>query len=499
MSTEYDDDKQMSTGTLFHLRRLDIRSLHKTWFAFFLTFFVWFNMAPLATTIVKTMNMTTPQLKLLFITNVALTAPGRIVVGLLTDRFGPRKTFSVIMILMAIPCFAFAFSTTYTQMLISRLLLSFVGTGFVVGIHMTSLWFKPRDIGFAQGVEAGLGNWGSSIAAMLMPIVALNIFGGEQGWRYGIAASGVVMAAYGIYFWFGITDGPPGSKYHRPKRGAAIEVSSWGDMINAFAWTIPTIGILALLVWKIQKMGFMSANAATVSYVVIALVVLYQLIQIYRVNKPILDNGVPHDDKYRFTDVACLCMSYVACFGAELGVVSMLPMFFQNTFSLTPQLAGIVGSFFAFTNFFARPLGGFVSDRVPSRRMAHNITLIGIAAGFILMGLVGSTSLFVAALVTVITALSVMAAEGTTFALVPLVKRRITGQISGYVGAYGNVGAISFLTAYTFVSDSQFFLIIGFTALATFFFCLFFLKEPAGAFEKEYQLSSVDREMMGEG
>src|SRR4030065_1646628 len=172
MSTEYDDDKQMSTGTLFHLRRLDIRALHKTWLAFFLTFFVWFNMAPLATTIMESMSMTTPQLKLLFITNVALTAPGRIVVGLLTDRFGPRKTFSIIMIVLAIPCFAFAFSTTYTQMLISRLLLSFVGTGFVVGIHMTSLWFKPRDIGFAQGVEAGLGNWGSWRGAMLIPILA---------------------------------------------------------------------------------------------------------------------------------------------------------------------------------------------------------------------------------------------------------------------------------------------------------------------------------------
>ena len=306
------------------------------------------------------------------------------------------------------------------------------------------------------------------------------------------------MALYGIFYWFSINDGPPGTKYHKPKKGAAIEVSTWADMINAFAWTAPTIGILALLVWKIQKMGFMSSGAATISYIVIALVVLYQLIQIYRVNSPILTKGVPEDDKYRFWDVGCLCMSYVACFGAELGVVSMLPMFFQKTFTLTPQTAGLVGSFFAFTNFFARPLGGFVSDRVPSRRMAHLICIAGIAAGFILMSLVGSSSLIAAIIVTIVTALSVMAAEGTTFALVPLVKRRITGQISGYVGAYGNVGAISFLTAYTFVSDSTFFLIIGLTALATFLFCLFMLKEPAGAFEKEYQLSSVDRAMMGE-
>lgn len=494
MSSYDASDRQMSVGDLFKLGRLDIRALHKTWFAFFLTFFVWFNMAPLATTILKTAALSREQLKLLMICNVALTAPGRVVIGMLTDRFGPRKMFTAIMITMAVPCMAFAFSTTYSQMLISRLILSMVGTGFVVGIHMTSLWFKPKDIGFAQGVEAGLGNWGSSIAAMVVPVVALNIFG---NWRYGIAFSGVVMLAYGIYFYFAITDGPPGSVYRRGKKASAIEVSTWGDMINAICWTIPTIGIVALLVWKIQMLGFMSGAYATIAYVVIAAVVLYQIIQIVRVNRPILQKGVPADDKYRFTDVACLCMCYVSCFGAELGVVSMLPMYFQDTFKLTPQIAGLVGSFFAFTNFFARPLGGFVSDRSPSRRASMIYTLVGITAGFILMGLIGSTSLAVAIIVTIVTALSVMAAEGTTFAIVPLVKRRLTGQISGYVGAYGNVGAIIFLTAYTFLTESQFFILIGLTALVTTVFCFFALREPAGSFDSEYQLSSVDREMMG--
>jgi NNP family nitrate/nitrite transporter-like MFS transporter len=30
-----------------------IRTLHFTWIAFFITFYVWFNMAPLATTMLK--------------------------------------------------------------------------------------------------------------------------------------------------------------------------------------------------------------------------------------------------------------------------------------------------------------------------------------------------------------------------------------------------------------------------------------------------------------
>jgi NNP family nitrate/nitrite transporter-like MFS transporter len=488
-------EKQMGAGDLFRLHRIDIRALHKTWFAFFLTFYVWFNMAPLATTIMADMGLTIQQMKLLFICNVALTAPGRVIVGMLTDRFGPRKTFTVILIVMAIPCFFFAFADSYVQLLVSRLVLSLVGTGFVVGIHMTSLWFKPRDIGFAQGVEAGLGNWGSSIAAMTIPIVALNVFGGAYGWRYAIATSGVIMMAYGFYFFFGITDGPTGV-YHKSSRGAAIEVSTWGDLINAICWTIPTIGVISILVWKITQLGFLSATGATICYVIIALVVLYQVIQLLRVNTPILKAGVPEDDKYRFTDVACLCTCYVSCFGVELGIVSMLPMFYQKTFALTPQLAGFVGAFFAFTNFFARPLGGFISDRSPSRRASMLVTLAFITAGMVLLGLFGGTNLYLTIFLTIITALGVMAAEGTTFALVPLIKRRLTGQISGYVGAYGNVGAIVFLTAYTFLTDTQFFLFIGAVVCATFLFNLFFLKEPAGAFAGEYQLSSVDRAMM---
>jgi MFS transporter, NNP family, nitrate/nitrite transporter len=43
---------------------------------------------------------------------------------------------------------------------------------------MTALWFKPRDIGFAEGLYAGWGNFGSAAAAMTLPTIALTIYGG---------------------------------------------------------------------------------------------------------------------------------------------------------------------------------------------------------------------------------------------------------------------------------------------------------------------------------
>ena len=53
------------------------RVLHLTWFAFFLTFVVWFNFAPFATTIGKQFDLTKGQLVTLGLCNLALTVPAR--------------------------------------------------------------------------------------------------------------------------------------------------------------------------------------------------------------------------------------------------------------------------------------------------------------------------------------------------------------------------------------------------------------------------------------
>lgn len=474
--------------------RAEIIALHKTWIAFFITFYVWFNMAPLASTIMKDTGLTLDQLKILATCNVALTVPMRVIVGMLCDRLGPRKTFCLVMWTMAVPCVWFAFATTFTEMLISRLILSSVGTGFVVGIAMTSLWFKPRDTGFAQGVEAGLGNWGSSLAAITMPILALTVL---DSWRWAIALSGIIMFAYGVYYWFAITDGPKDAVRAVARKAHAIEVSTWGDLVNAIIWTIPIVGVLSLVVRTVTKKGFITPETSYLLYAVITAGVLYQVWALIRVNVPILKKGVPEDDKYRFTQVGTLCASYVVTFGAELAVISMLPMFFQKTFQMTPVMAGLFGSMFAVLNFFSRALGGYISDRTPTRKLAHLIYLGGVTGGFVLMSFISAAwPLILASLAVFVCAMFVTGGCGTTYALVPFVKRRITGNVAGYAGAYGNVGAVVYTSAYMLLSDSQFFLMIGASAAAVFAFCVIAMKEPAGAFAKEYHLSSVDKELM---
>lgn len=490
----------MKVSTLFKVKNPEIRALHLTWIAFFLTFFVWFNMAPLATTMIKQVGwLTAKDIKLFAICNVALTIPARLIVGMAQDKYGPRRVFSILMILSAIPAFFFAFGNSYIQLLVSRLVMSVVGAGFVVGIHMTALWFKPRDIGFAEGFYAGWGNFGSAAAAITLPVVAFSLFGGENGWRYSMASSAAIMLVYGVFYWFAITDGPKGTMLHKPRKVAAIEVSTWWDMIKLLIFTIPTVGVLGLLVWRLTSMGYLSNTGALITYLVIVVVVMWQVLQVFLINIPILRKGVPDDDKYNFNQVASLNINYLCVFGGELAVVSMLPAFFEGTFSISPAIAGPIAASFAFVNLFARPLGGVLSDRLSSRKVVMVIYMFGVALGFFGMGMINSKwPIALAVLLTIGCSVFVQGGQGATYAIIPMIKRRITGQISGMTGAYGNVGAVIFLTALTLVSANVFFLIISAVTFLGSIFCLFVMKEPKGSFSDEYHLSSVDRALLSE-
>lgn len=101
---------------LLDISQANIRLLHLTWFAFFLTFVIWFAHAPLKPLIMESFNMTADQWKALLILNVALTIPARIVIGILVDKFGPRIIYSVLLTISGLMCIAFAAAQTFEQL-----------------------------------------------------------------------------------------------------------------------------------------------------------------------------------------------------------------------------------------------------------------------------------------------------------------------------------------------------------------------------------------------
>lgn len=470
-----------STINLLNVRDPKIRTLHFTWFAFFLTFVVWFSHAPMLAVIKEAFDLSAQQVKALMILNVAMTIPARIVIGILVDKFGPRHVYSGLLIISGGICLLFATANSYEQLALFRFLLGFVGAGFVIGIRMVGEWFPAKQVGLAEGIYGGWGNFGSAAGAMTLPTIAL-LFGGDNGWRYAIGMTGVIAAIYGVIYFFNVRNTPKGSTYFKPKKSGGLEVTNWGDFWFLLAMNIPMYIALAVLTWKLSpsNLGLLGTTACYAIYTGLVLLYLFQSSQIWKVNAEHLREGVPEMQRYKFKQVAILNWSYFVTFGSELAVVSMLPLFFLETFEgLDPVKAGMLASGFAFMNLVARPGGGWISDKF-GRRKTLMILICGLAMGyFILSQINGAWWIPVAVISTMCCSFFVQAGEGAVFAMVPLVQRRMTGQIAGMTGAYGNVGAVTYLTILSFVDYSTFFLLIAASA-GLIFLLVLFLEEPEG-------------------
>lgn len=490
----------MSRPELIDFQQERIRVLHLTWIAFFISFYIWFNMAPLATTMLRDVGwMTEEHLRVLAIVNVALTIPARILVGALIDRFGPRLVFSGLLISMSIPTFIFAFGDTLAQLMISRLVLSTIGASFVVGIRMVAQWFPPKMIGRAEGFYAGWGNFGSAWAAITLPWLAISVFenrfGVEQGWRWALFVNGLVAFIYGFIYYAKVRDTPSGIPFVGVKKTQPMTVSSYGDLIQYLAWSLPIFGAMGLLAWRISSIE-VSTDAAAGSllpaeylwmvYLGLGVAYLVHVGKSLQVNLPILRAGVPEHEKYPFASVGALNSTYIANFGAELAVVSMLPAFFEATFTLGPERAGLIAASFAFVNLFARPLGGLISDKMRNRKLVMSGYMLGISIGFFGMAFIdASWPIWLAVAITVACSIFVQGAEGATFAIIPLISKKMTGQVAGMAGAYGNVGAVVYLVIYSFVDARTFFFILAGGAVLSLLIVMLFLREPKGAFADE--------------
>jgi len=469
-----------------------IKILHLSWIAFFITFMTWFNHAPLLAVIGHSLNLTNSEIKTLLILNVALTIPARVIIGMLTDKYGPRLTYALILASCSVPCFMFSLAHNFEQAALSRFLLGFIGAGFVVGIRLISEWFPANELGTAEGIYGGWGNFGSAAAAMSLPTLAV-IFGGEDGWRYAVALTGVISLLFSVIWYTNVSDTPKGSTYFKPKKSGAMEVTSKADLLLLILMKIPMYAALALLVWKLSSQGvsLLSTQYSFLAYGALSLLFVLELKQTIHINGHLFKQPVARIHRYKFKQVAVLNVLYFATFGSELAVVSMLPLFFADVFHLKMVTAGLLASLYAFMNLMSRPGGGWLSDNF-GRKKTLLILTAGLALGYLAMSAIDSSwSLTLAVVTAMACSFFVQAGEGAVFAAVPLIKRRLTGQIAGMTGAYGNVGAVVYLTVLSMVSYQQFFLVIAGTAVLG-FLVLLMMEEPRGTITEVREDGSIE-------
>jgi MFS transporter, NNP family, nitrate/nitrite transporter len=374
-----------------------MRAFHLSWIAFFICFVAWFGVAPLMKVVRSELNLTSDQVGWCIIGSVAATILARLIVGSLCDRYGPRITYTWLLILGSLPVMGIGLAGNFAEFLVFRILIGAIGASFVVTQCHTSLMFAPNCVGTANATAAGWGNLGGGVTQIAMPLlfalfVGLLGFSESVSWRLAMVVAGAACALVGVAYFFLTQDTPEGN--FRTLRAAG---------------KLPT-----------KKM-----------------------------------NGRAFLDACRDRRVWALFAIYGACFGIELTIDNIAVLYFVDYFDYFKQLdaaeslkiAGLIAALFGGMNIFARALGGWIGDKCGKRwGLSGRVKWLFLAVfceGIGLMLFSQATVLALAIPLMITFALFVKMSNGATYAVVPFIKRESVGTVSGIVGAGGNVGAVA--------------------------------------------------------
>jgi len=127
----------------------------------------------------------------------------RLPVGMLTDRFGGRVVFSLLMLGAALPMYVVSRADSYLQFILLGLGFGLSGASFAVGVAYTSVWFPARLQGTVLGIF-GMGNLGTGLTLLGAPLLLTRLTGSGtdlEGWRHLPRVYAAALAAMAVLFW----------------------------------------------------------------------------------------------------------------------------------------------------------------------------------------------------------------------------------------------------------------------------------------------------------
>ena len=141
-----------------------------------LAFAVWFMWSAITVKINDVgFGLSKNQLFWLTATPVILGSLLRIPYGLIVSRFGSRRSYAAVTLLLLLPALGTAFAvrdpkTPYSVLLLWAALTGIAGANFATSMATVTLWFPKKLQGSALGIN-GLGNLGVTIAQFTVPLV----------------------------------------------------------------------------------------------------------------------------------------------------------------------------------------------------------------------------------------------------------------------------------------------------------------------------------------
>ncbi len=172
--------------------------------SFAVCFLAWGLLGAFAPRFREHLGLDATRTGLLVAVPVILGALARFPMGLLADRYGARRVFTILMVAVAVPVAAVPAAPDFRSLLLAGFLLGLAGASFPVGVDYVSRWTPASRQGSALGVY-GLGNIGQSAAVFLGPLAAA-AFGLPAVFR-GTAA---LLVGWGVVFGLLARDAPQG-------------------------------------------------------------------------------------------------------------------------------------------------------------------------------------------------------------------------------------------------------------------------------------------------
>jgi MFS transporter, NNP family, nitrate/nitrite transporter len=368
---------------IFSMNSPQMRTFHITWLTFFACFFGWFGLAPLMPTIREDLGLTKPQIGNIIIASVSATIIARLLIGRLCDTWGPRKTYTALLVVCSIPVFLVGLAYDYTTFLLFRLAIGVIGASFVITQFHTSMMFAPQIKGTANAVAGGWGNLGGGVTNIVMPLIFASIVGlgysKHDAWRLAMILPGSLLLICAFLYYRFTQDSPEGNFADIRRSTPSVEKQNPMEVLKD---------------WRVWA----------------------------------------------------LALAYSVCFGMEITFDNVAALHFVDTFHLDQKMAGLLAGSFGMMNIFARALGGIFADKIGKTNglAGKSWLLAGFLAleGLGLMLFSSATSVTFAIFSMLLFALFLKMANGATYAMTPFLNNKNVGLVAGIVGAGGNIGGM---------------------------------------------------------
>jgi NNP family nitrate/nitrite transporter-like MFS transporter len=139
---------------------------------FDISFMVWVLLGGLSTAINEELHLTDAEKGILVAVPLLGGAVLRLVLGVMTDHWGARRTALYGLTATLVPLLlGWLWADGFWQLLVVGLLLGVAGASFAAALPMASRWYPPQYQGLALGI-AGAGNSGTALALFFAPRLA---------------------------------------------------------------------------------------------------------------------------------------------------------------------------------------------------------------------------------------------------------------------------------------------------------------------------------------